>query len=242
MGYGKNLNVPYPMPFRLQCKHVLLTYSQCTSADAVFSSADRPHYANICSSFGPPDVYRLSRELHADDEYHYHAFISWREPIHTRDQSAFDFGGAHPNIQRVGRTPWRAFDYVGKHGDILFECGDPPGTGGASGSGRDDIWRDAMSKPHKEEFLECLSRMAPRDYVLYHEAISRFADKWYSPRAPEYSSPVFETLRPAADPLFSWFVQSGVGSSEPPRGRPRSLIMWGPTRTGKTVWARSLGM
>lgn len=99
-----------------------------------------------------------------------------------------------------------------------------------------------MSKSDKVEFLDHLSRMAPRDFVLYHEAISRFADYWWTPRAPVYSSPDFETLRPAANPLIEWWLQSGVGSAQPPGGRPRSLIIWGPTRTGKTVWARSLGM
>lgn len=238
--WQENLNA-CQMPFRLNCKHVLLTYSQCTAADGVFSSPDRPHYGSICSSFGTPDVYRLSREQHADGEYHYHAYISWSEPIHTRDQSAFDFGGAHPNIQRVGRTPRLAWEYVGKNGDILFECGDPSAGSGTVGSGRDGIWRDALSRGDQAAFLQTVRELAPRDYVLYNEAITRFADRYYRTPPPTYSSPLFRTLRPAANPLIDWFVQSGVGSAQPPRGRPRSLIIWGPTRTGKTVWARSLG-
>lgn len=36
-------------------------------------------------------------------------------------------------------------------------------------------------------------------------------------------------------------VHQWVREEFPKRDRPKGLILWGPTRTGKTAWARSLG-
>lgn len=226
------------MPFRLRAKNILLTYPQL-SEDAISQFTTRPeaHYEFVSEINGTPSCYRAGRELHEDGGVHYHVFISWENPCRTSNERLFDYGGAHPNILPVPRTPGKSWDYAGKDGDILYECGPRPGESGTSSRGRDGIWADAIALPTKTEFLDHLRTSAPRDYVLYFEAIERFADRFYSNPTPEYSSPSFELLDSERVDGAVERLRIGRGDGS----RPKSLILWGPTRTGKTVFARSLG-
>ncbi len=224
------------MPYRLQAKNILLTYSQVNNDD--FLRTPSAHFEHCTSLLGPIDVYRLGRELHQDGGTHYHAFIGARNRCSTRNARLFDFNGYHPNVRPISKTPGRSWDYVGKDDDVIFEHGEKPGADRTSVSGRDSIWADALRSESKEGFLQHLRENAPRDYVLYHEAILRFVERHYKPDPPQYTSPDFTTDR--RDDLLAWVNQAGIGGEQ--WGRPRSLILWGPTRTGKTVWARSLGM
>lgn len=225
------------MPYRLQAKNILLTYSQVD--ENVFLRTPTSHFEYCTSLLGPLDVYRLGRELHADGGTHFHAFVSPSAKCSTRNARLFDYAGYHPNVRSVPKTPWKSWDYVGKEHDIIHEHGERPRGDRTPEHGRDSAWHDALGAPTKEDFLSCLREKAPREYVLYHESIERFVEKHYAPVPPHYESPSFEADR--RSDLLQWLNQANIGGSGF-GGRPRSLILWGPTRTGKTVWARSLGM
>src|SRR5699024_9766360 len=109
--------------------------------------------------------------------------------VSTRNQHLFDFGGVHPNIQPIPRTPGKTWDYAGKDGDVIHEHGERPGKSGTVPDGRDGIWADALTAEHKEDFLSAIRTGAPRDYVLYHEAITRFAESQWACPPPAYTSP-----------------------------------------------------
>lgn len=226
------------MPFRLRAKNVLLTYPQL-SQDALSQFTDRAeaHYEFVCQVAGTPLCYRAGRELHEDGGVHIHVFLSWENPCRTSNERLFDYGGAHPNILPVPRTPGKSWDYAGKDGDVIYELGSRPGETRVASVGRDGLWADALSLPTKTEFLDHLRAVAPRDYVLYFEAIERFADRFYTNPPPDYISPRFELLdsERVDDAVDQLRIGRGDGS------RAKSLILWGPTRTGKTVFARSLG-
>lgn len=226
------------MSYRLQAKHILLTYSQVTSEDAFVRDA-KAHFNHCSSLLGPLDLYRLGRELHQDGGTHFHAYLSPKSKCATRNARLFDYAGFHPNVRGIRTTPWKSWDYVGKEHDIIYEHGTRPGGDRTASSGRDDIWSHALAAPNKEEFLTRIRENAARDYVLYHDAIERFVEKFYAPEPPRYESPIFQT--DWIDELDQWKGQSGLGGEYRLGGRPRSLILYGPTRTGKTLWARSLG-
>lgn len=226
--------------FRLSGKTYLLTYSQVDDGTCTaFLQPTTSHFDHVASTFGTPNVYRLGREQHQDGGTHFHVFLSFGKRIQSRNERIFDFGGSHPNIKAIPRTPEKAFDYAGKDGDILHEHGERPGKPGALSSGRDSVWADALSSEHKEDFLTTLRDRAPRDYVLYFDAIERFADRHYATAPPDYHSPSHTAVLP--DAIHDWLQQSRIGDGGG-NGRMKSLILWGPTRTGKTVWSRSLGM
>lgn len=228
------------MSFRLQAKSFILTYSQVANEDA-FVRTPSSHFDHCTSLLGTLDVYRLGRELHQDGGTHFHAYVSPSAKCSTRNARLFDYAGYHPNIRPVRKTPWTSWDYVGKGDDVIYEHGARPGGDRASDSGRDGVWALAVAATDKEEFLRILREKAPREYVLYNAAIERYVEKHFAPQPPSYESPEFRTEYVVPiDRLNQWLLQSGIGGGGA-AGRPRSLILWGPTRTGKTLWARSLG-
>lgn len=229
--------------FRFRAKSCLLTYSQTTEPqqDAFLHRAEN-HFNYVADALRTPRVYRLGRERHNDGGTHFHVFISWSERVSFRNQSLLDFHGSHPNIKPIPRTPEHAFDYAGKDGDIIYECGERPGKSGTLSSGRDSIWADALSQQCKEDFLSVLRNRAPRDFVLYFSAIKNYAAYHFASEAPEYHPPEFDTIQcEEFDRFNEWLSQSGIGGRERPPGRVMSLCLWGPSRLGKTVLARSLG-
>lgn len=234
---GESYFLPKPMPYRLQARHILLTYSQIDNEN-VFIRDALSHFNHCTSILGTLDVYRLGRESHQDGGTHFHAFVSPSSRCSTRNERLFDYHGYHPNVRAIPRTPWKTWDYVGKEHDIIHEHGERPGGDRAPAAGRDSAWRDALGADGKEAFLQHLHQHAPRDYVLYHDALLKFCERYFAQAPPPYESPTFEKDR--IDELDCWLSQSCIGGGEL-WGRPRSLILWGPTRTGKTLWARSLG-
>lgn len=227
------------MPQQFKFKSALLTYSQVDNdTAAAFLSPKEAHFNHVASALRTPLVYRLGRESHADGGTHYHVFLSFDQRVSFRNERTLDFYSSHPNIKPIPRTPHLAFDYAGKDDDIIYEYGERPGESGASSSGRDGIYGDALASETKEGFLEAIRKGAPRDYVLYFGSISGFADAHYATPPPPYDSPRFETNGEWR--VSDWYDQSGIGRQRD-RGRVKSLALWGPSLTGKTLWARSLG-
>jgi len=224
--------------FRFRAKTCLLTYSQTTEHQQhAFLHRTTDHFDHVANALGPPSHYRLGRELHADGGTHFHVFISWPDRISFRNERLLDFHGAHPNIKAIPRTIEHAWDYAGKDGDIIHEFGTRPGKSGTLSTGRDSIWTDALTQQHKEDFLSILRNRAPRDYVLYYDAIERFAERFYAAPESDYESPDITTQ--LTDGIIEWYAQSGISDGQR-FGRVKSLALWGPSLTGKTVWARSL--
>ncbi|UJO02125.1 Rep [Molossus molossus associated gemykibivirus 5] len=126
-------------------RYALLTYAQCGDLDP---------WAIVHLFTGLRAECIVGREAHQDEGIHLHVFVDFGRVFRSRRTDAFDVEGRHPNVQHVNRTPWVAYDYAIKEGDVV--------AGGAE-------------------------------------------------RPPESS-----------------------------RGA-RSLVLIGPTRMGKTLWARSLG-
>lgn len=84
----------------------------------------------------------------------------------------------------------------------------------------------------------------PKDFILQHQRIEYFADKFFPKAIPEYV-PTFNEFD-IPEVLSGWvndnvinpvFIQLGIHRP----ARPKSLIIIGASRTGKTSWARSLG-
>lgn len=227
------------MPFRFQGKHLLLTYSQVENASAF---TDRPdsHLDLVSTVVRPPDVYRLGRESHEDGGTHFHVFISWENRVSFRNQHALDFAGVHPNIAPIRKTPENAWRYSGKDDDIIHEFGRIDGPASSPKGNDDSVWAAALDADTAEQFLCHIRRNAPRHYVLYYEQLLRFVEAHFTPPTPVYESPRFTLV--GAERVDDWFQQSGIFDGRRPGSRPKSICLHGPSRTGKTVYARSLGV
>ncbi|QCX29399.1 Replication-associated protein [Plant associated genomovirus 8] len=183
--------------------------------------------------------YRVGRELHQDGKPHFHAMCCFDEPYTDGDaRRTFTVGTRIPNI-RVRRTrPERGWDYVGKHAGtkeghyLVGEKGTRPG-GDEDSSERpsNDSWHEIILARTREEFFDLAARLAPRQLACSFTSLSAYADWKYRPVKEEYVGP--DGVWSVPDELLDW-VDENVR-------RPKGLVLYGATRLGKTVWARSLG-
>lgn len=166
--------------FRLRCKRILLTYSQ------VGPDFDTQSAVRLFGRLGARGV--LAREQHRDGGIHYHAFILFDTTHHTRNAAEFDVGGAHPNIKAIRWTPQRAYDYVRKDGDIIWNNLDESDLDGSqSTSGRH--WADIISSPDKTSFYDAIKTLDPRALVCSFPSIEKYADWAYRVTPEPYHSP-----------------------------------------------------
>ncbi|AMH87663.1 replication-associated protein [Pacific flying fox faeces associated gemycircularvirus-1] len=206
--------------FRVQTRYVLLTYSQGGELD--------PWVVHDLI-VGYPAECIIGREDHADGGTHLHAFVDFGRRVNIRDPRRFDVEGFHPNIQPCGRTPQKMLDYAIKDGDVVAGGLDPTIDSAVQGSG--DVWSRIANAPTVDEFWDLARELAPRALLCNHQSLRAYAEWHYRPEAVAYQHPDTLQLSTAGVPgLDEWVL-----------GRPRSLILWGETRLGKTVWARSLG-
>nr|UBJ26247.1 replication-associated protein [Giant panda feces-associated gemycircularvirus] len=199
--------------------YVLLTYPTVGN--------DWPYQTLIDIIIGTGAVYRLGRELHKDGQPHYHCFVQWSEPFSHADAAGlFTVGGCRPNIKRFSANPGRRWDYVGKyagqkegHTILGDQCERPGGDKDDTERTQADIWGEIICSTSQDEFFEKLAALAPKQLGCNFGSLKLYAEWKYRPEAKVYETPegILICLR------------------------PKGLVLFGATRLGKTVWARSLG-
>lgn len=100
------------------------------------------------------------------------------------------------------------------------------------------MWKTKVEAGSKEEFLKKAAEVAPLETALHFPALLSYAERKYRDTPEAYVFCEMTCQREQQPELMEW-VQTYLRS--PHQGRPKSLILWGPTLIGKTLWARSLG-
>ncbi|QCW23725.1 MAG: replication-associated protein [Gemycircularvirus mouti8] len=218
-------------------KYLLLTYS-AVPARLV---AELPvRIVSRCADVGAECL--VGQEIHpTTGGTHFHAFVDFGgSKYSTRDARAFDIEGIHPNIEKGGRTPWKIYDYVSKDGDIVAGGAERPEETGHEGSS-DGVskWQYITEAVCRDEFFSRIRERDPRVLVTAFGNVVKYADWQYrvDPVAYQHPESFSFDLGDFGD-LRDWADDNLRGGVEV---RPKSLVLFGPTRTGKTVWARSLG-
>lgn len=264
---------------RWASRFMLLTYPQCGYAwpyDEVVKLSETLDFQ-----------YHICREQHEDGGYHFHALLDFRRKFETENVHRFCVGTrrtgsdracpgqAHCNILPVVRTPFNAWDYVGKYGDIVASNLDRPPARGPNTT-RDDLWTGSMALSTKDAFLADVKKHSPRDYCLYPSSIKSSADSLFGvtrrqpdmpqleprgltihwDRYPSVRGWVLGSLSGGVEKIIS--TSSGSAYPEetqavdrllvsaspgafPRKHRPKSLIIFGASRLGKSDFATSLG-
>jgi hypothetical protein len=83
--------------------------------------------------------------------------------------------------------------------------------------------------------MERARTLAPYDYVINHDRICKFRDKHFAEEKPPYTPSSIDFPHVTAD-MELWLEREF-----PKKDRPKCLVLYGPSRTGKTEWARALG-
>ena len=209
------------------------------SAFLTFPHADfnRQEFIDQLHRRRPIEKYVICREKHQDGDWHVHACIKFCRKLNTTDVRFFDFDGKHPNISSVRN--WKLAVKYCKKGDNpdFLQSGIEESNERVS---PDDLYAEAIrSSSTPEGFIRSLEQVRPRDSVVFSRSIKEFAFDRYRPPEQPY--------RPSFDPLpfinvpdaaRQWAERYLEGEST---GRPKSLCLVGPSRIGKTAWARSLG-
>lgn len=196
--------------FRINNRYLLLTYSQ------VGPDFDWRGLGRMLHDLGA--FIRLGREQHQDGGTHYHVFVDFEEAFSTRDERKFDFGGAHPNIEAVRRTPRKAWEYAGKDGDVCMDdpSAEPPESGGGAKRKRDDVWLEITNAATRDEFFTLGQALAPRDFVCAFNSIQKYAEWKFRPQPVPYSNPDGLACRAGTFPgIEEWVLEnlpdSGLG-------------------------------
>lgn len=202
------------MSFRVYSKTFLLTYSQCDlPKDAV------KEYLNSISEL---DEYCIGQEHHQDGNLHIHAWIKFKTKYQSRNPRCFDINGFHPNIM-TARSKKGSIAYVSKEDtDPLQNIKDDKLT-------YSEIFDKATTS---KEFMSLVLQNHARDYANNYDRLISMSKNHYKPEPVQYT-PKYKEFRNLPMDMLTININD--------TDRPRTLIIHGESRLGKTQWARSLG-
>lgn len=214
--------------FRFKRRYALVTYSQCGDLDPF----------SVCTLFS--DLHAeciIGRENHADGGIHLHAFVDFGREYSTRNARQFDVEGYHPNVLAGKKTPEKMWDYATKDGDVVAGGLERPNGSRVSSSG--DPWHQIILAENRDEFFNLCADLAPRALACSFPSLCKYADWKYRVDPRPYNTPDGYVFSTDGYPELDQWVQEDLVGHQPGR-RGRSLVLIGPSRMGKTVWARSL--
>nr|WER78842.1 C1 [Tomato yellow leaf curl virus] len=232
-----------PKRFQINCKNYFLTYPKCslTKEEALsqlknLETPTNKKYIKVC------------RELHENGEPHLHVLIQFEGKFKCQNQRFFDLVSPsrtahfHPNIQGA-KSSSDVKSYVDKDGDTVdwgeFQIDGRSARGGQHSA--NDAYAAALNSGSKSEALRIIKELIPKDYILqFHNLNSNLDRIFQEPPAPYISPFLSSSFNQVPDELDLWVSENVVSSAARP-WRPNSIVIEGDSRTGKTMWARSLG-
>nr|AHM88378.1 replication associated protein [Sugarcane streak Reunion virus] len=233
-------------PFKHRNANTFLTYSRCN----LDPEAVGLHLWELIGHWNPAYIL-VSREAHADGEWHLHALAQSVKPVHTTNQGFFDIEGFHPNIQSA-KSANKVREYILKNPVCQWEKGTfiprkqsfvtSSSESKNSKPSKDDIVRDIIEhSTSREEYLSMLQKALPYEWATKLQYLEYSASKLFPDTVEEYTNPHPPTTPLLREPttIDNW-VQSNLFQNNTGT-RKLSLYILGPTRTGKSTWARSLG-
>lgn len=200
--------------FRLSARNVFLTFPR--------TSIKFDDYNRYLAENTQLQGYKLCSERHDDGGLHLHALLCYKDKLHTRNARYWDWNGEHPNVQSV-KNKEDVIRYIEK---------EPVELAGNLNVKR--TWGEILCEAETfEGFMEAVKSGYPRDFVLHYNKIETFGEIYFNKKVCDYI-PEYTVFVIPPD-LESFMLTFNQGE------RPRSLFLEGPSRSGKTEWARSLG-
>ncbi|AGK90097.1 AC1 protein [Tomato leaf curl China virus - OX2] len=234
--------MPQPKKFIINARNYFLTYPHCSLTKEETLSQILALATPINKLF-----IRICRELHEDGSPHLHVLIQFEGKYKCQNKRFFDLTSPtrsahfHPNIQ-AAKSSTDVKSYMDKDGDVLdhgvFQIDGRSARGGCQSA--NDAYAEAINSGSKASALSILREKAPKDYVLQYHNLNNNLDKIFTPPMEVYVSPFSSSsFDRVPEELEEWAAENVVSSARPLR--PISIVIEGDSRTGKTMWARSLG-
>nr|AJW80823.1 AC1 [Chilli leaf curl Multan virus] len=229
--------------FNINAKNYFITYPNCSlSKEEALSQLK-----NLETPVNKLYI-RVCRELHENGEPHLHVLLQFEGKYQCTNNRFFDLispsrsAHFHPNIQRA-KSSSDVKAYVEKDGDFIdfgiFQIDGRSARGGCQSA--NDAYAEAINSGSKSSALNILREKAPKDYVLQFHNLNANLDRIFTPPPEVYVSPFCSSsFDQVPAELEVWADENVVGAAARPL-RPMSIVIEGDSRTGKTMWARSLG-
>nr|UUV61420.1 C1 [Tomato mottle leaf curl virus] len=236
--------MPPTKRFQINSKNYFLTYPKCTlSKEEALSQ--------LLALQTPTNklFVRVSRELHEDGEPHLHVLIQFEGKYNCKNNRFFDLisptrsAHFHPNIQGA-KSSSDVKTYVEKDGDFIdhgvFQIDGRSARGGQQSA--NDTYAKVLNAGSVMEALNILREEQPKDFVLQQHNIRSNLERIFQ-KPPEPWVPLFplSSFTEVPEEMQEW-ADDCFGRDPAARpARPISIIIEGESRTGKTMWARTLG-
>ncbi|BAC66136.1 replication-associated protein [Eupatorium yellow vein virus - [Yamaguchi]] len=235
--------MPTPNRFKINAKNFFLTYPHCSLTKEEALSQIKQLQTPTNKLF-----IRICRELHEDGSPHLHVLIQFEGKYTCRNQRFFDLVSPnrsahfHPNIQ-AAKSSSDVKTYMEKDGDILdsgvFQVDGRSARGGCQNA--NDAYAEAINSGSKSSALNILREKAPKDYVLQFHNLNSNLDRIFAPPLEVFVCPFSSSSFDQVPEEIEEWAAENVKSSAARPWRPMSIVIEGDSRTGKTMWARSLG-
>lgn len=182
--------------FRLNTRTVYLTYPQCP--------IEMQDMLNKLKEIKEYTYYAICKEQHQDGSPHLHVMLRYAEPINTRNPRYYDIENYHPNVQSA-RKPKDVLKYILKDGNYMENWPTKRGYGEILEASKD-----------YEEFMNLMKENQPKDYILHHDKLEYFSDKFFKrPPSPYQEIPNNEPWRLPED-ITNWlsgeFTKTGTNN------------------------------
>jgi flagellar biosynthesis GTPase FlhF len=140
---------------------------------------------------------------------------------------------------RTAHRPEEATDIIGDEIIVPGEDGTSQRPARKAGelNGTQAIWSKILEESRTaEEWWSAVAKQRPMEYQTKYSHLQQFAAHHFKKPIEEYDPEGFTDFPGITNDMRRW-----VEEELPKRDRPKGLILIGPTRLGKTRWARSLG-
>ncbi|AIN41798.1 replication-associated protein [Chilli leaf curl Gonda virus] len=235
--------MPRTQSFCVNAKNIFFTHGKCRTAFERMLELLKKY-----SSFSDKPATRVSQENPQDGSLLIQALIQFKGATQLRNHRHFDVTHPnnathfHPNIQGAkSRSDVKA--YVEKDGDFIdfgkFQIDGRSARGGCQSA--NDAYAEAINSGSSSAALAIFREKLPKDYVLQFHNLKCNLDRIFTPPLEVYISPFCSSsFDQVPEELEEWAAENVLGAAARPL-RPISIIIEGESRTGKTMWARSLG-
>nr|QKX94853.1 replication-associated protein [Squash leaf curl Yunnan virus] len=235
--------MPRTNQFQVKAKNIFLTFPKCP--------LPKEHMLELLQNISCPSdklFIRVSQEKHQDGSLHIHALIQFKGKCQFRNPRHFDVTHPntntqyHPNFQGA-KSSSDVKSYIEKDGDYIdwgeFQIDGRSARGGQQTA--NDAAAEALNAGSAEAALAIIREKLPKDYIFQYHNLKSNLDRIFTPPIEEYISPFSSSsFNQVPGELEEWACNNVLSDASRPL-RPISIVIEGDSRTGKTMWARSLG-
>nr|QSS76770.1 C1 protein [Tomato curly stunt virus] len=232
-----------PKRFQIYAKNYFLTYPHCS-----LNKEEALHQIQKLSTPTNKKYIKICRELHEDGSPHIHVLIQFEGKYKCQNQRFFDLVSPtrsahfHPNIQGA-KSSSDVKSYIDKDGDTI-EWGDFQVDGRSARGGQqtaNDAAAEALNSGSAEAAMAIIREKLPEKFIFQYHNLKSNLDRIFAPPLEVFVSPFLSSsFDRVPEELEEWAFQNVVSAAARP-WRPISIVIEGESRTGKTMWARSLG-